>query len=134
MHTFLHKKNINFLSFTFDQYGWLEIINWFSTFCVNFVCNDILLMNKTLLQLKDLKSENMKTSKSIVVKGGCVQHHFSKKQAQWPTVLLACWIHYRISCNICKYKKNLLKIKKTSFKILWIFPKSLYLIASNVRS
>jgi len=46
-------------------------LNKFSTFCVNILCNDILSMHKTyipgifsvLLQLKDLISENRKTSK-----------------------------------------------------------------------
>ena len=93
MYTFLHKKKINFLSnnffkfcqmYAFDQYVWLEItitqttkqwimffINQFTTFCVNFLCNDILFMLKTyrpsifsvMLQLEDLISENMKMSK-----------------------------------------------------------------------
>jgi len=70
--------------YTFGQYVWLEItntyttkqsiivfINYFCTFCVNRLCNDILLMHITyrhstfsvLLQLKDLISENMKISK-----------------------------------------------------------------------
>jgi len=46
-------------------------INQFSTFCVNFLYNDILYMNtayrpstfSVLLQLKNLISENMKISK-----------------------------------------------------------------------
>ena len=60
--------------YTFDQYFWLEITNsytikqwiifWISTFCVNCVCNDILLMNTTyrpsifsvLLQLKQYET------------------------------------------------------------------------------
>jgi len=35
-----------------------------------------------LLQLKDLISENMKYTNKVknVGKGGCVQHHFSKKK------------------------------------------------------
>ena len=83
MYTFLHKKKNNFLlnsffknckMYTFDQYFWLEITNsfttkqsiifWISTFCVNCVCNDILLMNTTyrpsmfsvLLQLKQYET------------------------------------------------------------------------------
>ena len=86
----------------FDRYFWLEItityttkqsiilfINLFSTSCVNFLCNDILLMHKTyrpsmfsvLTQLKDLISENIKypNKVKIVGKGGCFQHHFSEK-------------------------------------------------------
>ena len=80
---FFIRKIINFLSdiffkickmYTFDQYFWLEITNsytikqwiifWISTFCVNCVCNDILLMNTTyrpsifsvLLQLKQYET------------------------------------------------------------------------------
>jgi len=33
-------------------------------------------------------------SKSILGKGGCVQHHFSKKRARWPNVLFACWTQH----------------------------------------
>ena len=43
-----------------------------------------------LLQLTDLITENMKISK-IVGKGGCVQHHFSKKNQHSDLLfLLAC--------------------------------------------
>jgi len=65
--------------YTFDKYFGFEIVNTatqsiiffinkFSTFCVNLLCNVILLMHTTyrpsissvLFQLKDLISENMK--------------------------------------------------------------------------
>ena len=84
MYTFLHKRKTQLSieqfffkickMYTFDQYVGLEITNsyttkqwiifWISTFCVNCVCNDILLMDTTyrpsifsvLLQLKQYET------------------------------------------------------------------------------
>jgi len=59
------------------------------------LCNDILFMHKTYrpsilaFYYNDLISENMKypNKVKIVVKGGCVQHHFSKKTTEHDDLL-----------------------------------------------
>ena len=123
-------------------------INQFCTFCVNPLCNEILLMHKTyrpsisivLLQLRDLISENMKISKvKIVGKGGLVQNYFSKKNTSTLTYCFYQLVEFSIKfpviyVNVKKIyqkfktlpKTSLMKIvccQKMNSMYLCIFPK-----------
>ena len=91
-------------------------INLFGT------CNGTLLMYTTyrpstfsvVLQLKDFISENMKISKiksKLLAKVGVFNITFRKFEHCELLFLLAGWIQHSISCNLCKYKKILSKIK-----------------------
>ena len=112
--------------YTFDHYIWCKITytyttkqliifftNQFCTFCVNYWCNDILLMHTTyrpsffnvLLQLQDLINADL------------IRQSMRKRKAE--TVLSDTVGYYhrsKLCClGICKYKKILLIINYNSY-------------------
>jgi len=75
--------------YTFDQYFWLEITNTYTTKQSIFFHHLVLqILFKLFVQWHPINAQNLQKVK-IVGKGGCVQHHFSKKRAQWPNVFIS---------------------------------------------